>query len=328
MEFWERLKSVILDAWRSINGDFTDFVQGDLAEGLAYATGHVQRQMLTGCAEADHRSCHKYEYEAVTAQKELQRGWDSDKDRPTRLAIKATGKGLPHLLKLPAYSVHLLRSVDPDSWYEPHSDEYQLAQIGLFRALLYLGESYALGELKCAAFSGELLGYLQKAAKNNVLEEKRREYRRVCTPTPLPMGIEVDEGGMGQDHGIGMATCMEIPDYSIEDPEGGTTTLIEQAANRQSYEQWRHGEDDMTSWENRQEASQRLAEMVLMAKLTPRQLLVYKSWDMANTEIARILKREFGKLVKTSAVRKQRHNVIDKLRKTAVWMGSLLLFFI
>jgi hypothetical protein len=85
--------------------------------------------------------------------------------------------------------------------------------------------------------------------------------------------------------------------------------------NKKSFLDWQQGETEAARMERQQAARQIIQELCNTAKLTPRQSQVRELWDRENAEIAQELERRFSKAVTPGAVRKLRHDVLEKLKR-------------
>ena len=187
-------------------------------------------------------------------------------------------------------------------------------QIGLWEGLNWAAMQELSG-LKKKTETGELRRALTKASRNELLQEIRRQNRRlgiVPMEEPDPEGKTEDKIREQIAQANASRTSREILDCYVEGEEETSASMLGLSRDRQSFKKWKgeQSEDEMQEL-----VTQRIMELSSEAKLTPRQKLMARLYNMPDEDIANALQREFGKPVKPGAVRKLRHDLVKKLRE-------------
>ena len=326
IEFWVLTKKLILVAWRGISAMDTDELIADIGECLA--AGVWTTQLHAGIEPTDEvKNGIVPEYEAVVLDREYIYGLANEPDKAFEVLSNALGHFLEIMLRRKGWAVPGARFADSgeapdreqgDTWNMPHNEEMQLMQIGLLKGLNWAAMQELSG-LKKKAKTGELRRALTKASRNELLREIRRQNRRlgiVLMKEPYPEGKTEDKIREQITQANASRASKEIPDYDVEGEEETNTSMLGMASDSQSFEKWKgeQSEDESQEDERQELITQRIMELAGKARLTPRQKLVARLYNLPDEDIANALQREFGKPVKPGAVRKLRHDLVKKLR--------------
>lgn len=327
IEFWVLTKKLILVAWRGVSAMDTDELIADIGECLA--TGVWTTQLHAGIDPMDEvRSGIVPEYEAVVLDREHIYGLTNAPDKAFELLSNGLGHFLERILKRQGWAVPGARFTDSgeapdreqgDTWNMPHNEETQLMQIGLLKGLNWAAMQELSG-LKKKAKTGELRRALTKASRNELLREIRCQNRRlgsVLMKEPYPEGKTEDKIREQIAQANASRASKEIPDYDVEGEEETNTSMLGMASDSQSFEKWKveQSEDESQEDERQELITQRIMELAGKARLTPRQKLMARLYNLPDEDIANALQKEFGKPVKPGAVRKLRHDLVKKLRE-------------
>ena len=220
---------------------------------------------------------------------------------------------LKMLLRKHRWAVPGARFSELENWNEPHNEEVQLLQIGLFGGIQTLREKSLL-ELLPQGATGGLRNYLIEAAKNKLFEGIRTQNRRLGIKVPPDRSNEgktEDEIRKQVDEYLHDLAGGEFLDYEMETKDGSISTL-EQASDKQAFREWAelHTEEEAAALR-----VAKIQELSREVKLTPRLRLVAQLYDKPNGVIAARLERKFGKPFTVGAVRALKHDLFVKLRE-------------
>lgn len=197
-----------------------------------------------------------------------------------------------------------------DSIMRPHNDELQEMSIGLFEGLEYAATHEVTDFIEQPQKVGPTL---VRCAKNRLVDEIRKANRRLGIKVPRKassQGESEDEVMKRVSEEIEGLRGREVLDREIETDEGDIT-LLERAGDSRALRDYWEEEGEAA----RQAFKQELAEALMdKAKLTPRQRVMAKLFDQPDEEVASSLREAFGKPVTCGAVRKLRHDTLEKLR--------------
>ncbi len=322
MEFWELTKKLILVIWHEISAMDTDKLFVFFGESLA--GGVWTTQLHSGIEPTEKvRNGIVPEYEAVVLNREYIYGLANEPDKAFELLSNALGRFLGGIYSKKKWAVPGARFIDSgealgsaqdDTWNTPHNEEMQLMQIGLWKGLNWAAKQELSG-LKKKAETGELKQAFTKASRNELFQEIRRQNSRlgiVPMKEPSPEGKTEDEIREQIDKVNASRAPKEIPDYDVEGEEETSASTLGMASDSQSFEKWK---DEQSEDERQGLVTQLIMELAGEAKLTPRQKLVARSYNMPDKDIANALQRKFGRPVSQGAVRKLKHDLVKKLRE-------------
>ncbi len=239
---------------------------------------------------------------------------EGDSDKAFEI-LRDAFRSLEMLLRKHRWAVPGARFSELENWNEPHNEEFQLLQIGLFGGIQTLREKSLLEMLPQGA-TGRLRNYLIEAAKNKVFEGIRAQNRRLGIKVPPDWSAEgktEDEIRKQVDEYLHELAGGEFLDYEMETKDGSISTL-EQASDKQAFREWAelHTEEEATALR-----VAKIQELSQEVKLTPRLRLVAQLYDKPNGVIAARLERKFGKPFTVGAVRALKHDLLVKLREVA-----------
>ncbi len=322
MEFWELTKKLGLILWREVSAIETDELFVDIGECLAGAVWN--KQLQAGIASKDEvRNGIAPEYEAVVLDREYIYGLANEPDKAFEVLSNGLGHFLEIMLGKKGWAVPGARfagsdaasdKAQSDTWNTPQNEEIQLIQIGLADALNWAARQELSG-LKKKAERGELRHSFIKTSQNRLFQEIRSQNRRlgiVLMEESDPEGKTEEEIQDQIARANASRAPKEILDYEVEGEEGTSGSMLGLAGDRQGFEKWK---DEQSEDEKQELVAQHLMKLVGKVKLTPRQELVARLFNMPDEDIADALQREFGKPVKPGAVRKLRYDLVKKLRE-------------
>ena len=239
---------------------------------------------------------------------------EGDSDKAFEI-LRDAFRSLEMLLRKHRWAVPGARFSELENWNEPHNEEFQLLQIGLFGGIQTLREKSLL-ELLPQGATGRLRNYLIEAAKNKLFEGIRTQNRRLGIKVPPDRSNEgktEDEIRKQVDEYLHDLAGGEFLDYEMETKDGSISTL-EQASDKQAFREWAelHTEEEATAL-----GVAKIQELSQEVKLTPRLRLVAQLYDKPNGVIAARLERKFGKPFTVGAVRALKHDLLVKLREVA-----------
>ncbi len=322
IEFWELTKKLGLVLWREISAMDTDELFTDIGESLAGAVWNNQLQ--AGIASKDEvGNGIAPEYEAVVLDREYIYGLANEPDQAFEVLSNGLGHFLEIMLRRKGWAVPGARfagsdaasdKAQSDTWNTPQNEEIQLMQIGLMEGLNWAAKQELSG-LKKKAETGELRRALTKASRNKLFEEIRSQnqlFHIVPMKEPDPEGKTEDEIREQIVQANASRTSKEILDFDIKGEEETSASWLGMEGDRQGFEKWK---DEQSEDEKQELVAQHLMKLVGKVKLTPRQDLMARLFNMPDEEIADALQEEFGKPVKPGAIRKLRYDLVKKLRE-------------
>lgn len=228
--------------------------------------------------------------------------WEGDRDKVAFIVWQEYAPKVKHYKKLP--------SVEKIS---ENGDESML--IGFDKGIRGYIKPRAAIDVLVGISQGEMRRYVTKAGKNERASQQRmmNKQRGVKPPTEWWSQEGKTEGEIRKrvTKEIEDLKGQEIPASDFEGSDRSITDVLEQAAERQAFDQWQEERRSFIKEELE------LEELCKQTTLTPRQQLVKKLYDKPDEEVALALFKKFHKPVKPGAVRKLRHALRNKLKKVA-----------
>lgn len=254
-----------------------------------------KRQTVTRLLRA--MSLHHLEIEACIQEYGYYYSWGGDENEAVKHACQAVA---PRYFSLHCKAENL-RERDQEKF------------VGIWKAVKSYPSKKPLRVALDDAVSGRFTSYLVKSAKNQEIDYIRmiNRQRGVKPQREWSQEGKTEEEIRRQiDKGIEDLRGRELLAPDFENPDGSITSALEQAEQKQSFDQWHEEERENF-------VAEKVEELCQKTKLTPRQQLVRQYYNKSDKEIALLLRDKFNKPVTPGAVRKLRHDLLKKLKKVA-----------